>query len=140
LNKIEEYSELYEREKFQVIKAVNEAIESFSDQIGQKGIQVECLIGDDLIVNANYSLVFSIFRNLMENSVNYAGENITITIAKYHDDNMFYYFSFSDNAWESKKNTLPVSSNDFTVSIQAVREKMAARAWACDCKKCHPKF
>jgi two-component system, OmpR family, phosphate regulon sensor histidine kinase PhoR len=97
LNKIEEYSELYEREKVQVKKAVDEAIESFSDQISRKGIQVECSIGDDLVVNANYSLVFSIFRNLMENSVSYAGENITISIAKYHEDNMFYYFSFADN-------------------------------------------
>lgn len=97
LNKIEEYSELYEREKVQIKQAVNEAIESFSDQISQKEIQVECSIGDDLIVNANYSLMFSIFRNLMENSVNYAGYHTTITIAKYHEDNTFYYFSFSDN-------------------------------------------
>ncbi len=97
LNKIEEYSDLYEREKVPVKKAVDEAIESFSDQIIHKNIHVDCSIGDDLIVNANYSLVFSVFRNLMENSVNYGGENITITIAKYHEDNMFYYFSFSDN-------------------------------------------
>ena len=33
----------------------------------------------------------------MENSVNYGGENITISITKYHEDNTFYYFSFSDN-------------------------------------------
>lgn len=97
LNKIEEYSELYIREKVEIKKAINEAIESFSDQIKQKAIQVECSIGDDVIVNANYSLIFSVFRNLMENSVNYGGENITISITKYHEDNAFYYFSFSDN-------------------------------------------
>jgi two-component system phosphate regulon sensor histidine kinase PhoR len=97
LNKIEEYSELYIREKVQVKKVIDEVIESFGDLISQKAIQVECEIEDDLIVNANYSLVFSVFRNLMENSVNYGGENITISITKYHEDNMFYYFSFSDN-------------------------------------------
>ena len=97
LNKIEEYSELYAREKVQIIKAVNEAIESFSDLIRQKAIHVECSLEDNLIVNANYSLVFSIFRNLMENAVNYAGDNITISINKYHEDNAFYYFSFADN-------------------------------------------
>jgi len=97
LNKIEEYSELYVREKVQIKKAINEAIESFSDLIRQKGIQIDCTIADDLIINANYSLIFSVFRNLMENSVNYGGDNITISITKYHEDNTFLYFSFSDN-------------------------------------------
>jgi two-component system OmpR family sensor kinase/two-component system phosphate regulon sensor histidine kinase PhoR len=97
LNKIEEYSELYTREKVQVKKVINEAIESFSDQIRQKVIQVECSIEEDVIVNANYSLMFSVFRNLMENAVNYGGENILISITKYHEDNTFYYFSFADN-------------------------------------------
>jgi two-component system phosphate regulon sensor histidine kinase PhoR len=97
LNKIEEYSELYTREKVQIKKVIDETIESFSDQIRQKAIQMECTIEDDLIVNANYSLIFSVFRNLMENSVNYGGENITISITKYHEDSAYYYFSFSDN-------------------------------------------
>jgi two-component system phosphate regulon sensor histidine kinase PhoR len=97
LNKIEEYSELYIREKVQVQKAINEAIESFSDQITLKKIQVECSVAEDLVIEANYSLIFSIFRNLMENSVNYAGENTTISISKYHEDSNFHYFSFSDN-------------------------------------------
>jgi two-component system, OmpR family, phosphate regulon sensor histidine kinase PhoR len=97
LNKIEEYSELYAREKVLIKNVINEAIESFSDQIRQKGIRVEFDIEEDLIVNANYSLIFSVFRNLLENSVNYGGENFTISINKYHEDNTFQYFSFSDN-------------------------------------------
>ena len=105
LNKIEEYSELYEREKVEVKKAVNEAIESFSVQIDQKGIQVECSIEENLIVNANYSLIFSVFRNLMENAVNYGGD--IITIAKYHEDNIYYYFSFSDNGPGVEEEHLP---------------------------------
>ena len=97
LNKIEEYSELYVREKVQIKNAINEAIESFSDQIKQKNIQIECTVDEELIINANHSLIFSVFRNLMENSVNYGGDNITISITKYHEDNSFFYFSFSDN-------------------------------------------
>ena len=97
LNKIEEYSELYTREKVQIKRVINETIESFNDQIRQKNIQIECPIEDDVIINANHSLIFSVFRNLMENSVNYGGENITISITRYHEDNAFYYFSFSDN-------------------------------------------
>ena len=97
LNKIEEYSELYAREEVQITQAINEVTESFSDQIKLKNITVECLIDEQLIVNANFSLIFSVFRNLMENSINYAGENTIISITKYHEDNSFHYFSFSDN-------------------------------------------
>ena len=97
LNKIEEYSELYTREKVQIKRVINETVESFIDQIRQKNIQIECPIEDDVIINANHSLIFSVFRNFMENSVNYGGENITISISRYHEDNAFYYFSFSDN-------------------------------------------
>ena len=46
---------------------------------------------------ANRSLVYSIFRNLMDNALNYAGEKITIDINCYRDDEEFVYFSFSDN-------------------------------------------
>jgi len=97
LNKIEEYSELYTRENVEIKKVINEAIESFSDLIKQKEILVECSVGEDVVVIANSSLIFSVFRNLMENSVNYGGENITIYITRYHEDNAFHYFSFSDN-------------------------------------------
>ncbi|MEI6139580.1 MAG: ATP-binding protein [Mariniphaga sp.] len=97
LNKIEEYSDLYVREKVVLLKVIEEAVEGLSDKIREKGINVDCLIDKGLIVNANSSLVFSVLRNLIENSVNYGGNGITIYISKYHDDNEFYYFSFADN-------------------------------------------
>ena len=58
---------------------------------------VEVDVDYDLAVKGNYSLVFSIFQNLMENALNYAGENITITIKHYLEDDKFHYFAFSDN-------------------------------------------
>ena len=97
LNKIEEYSDLYPHEKVNMKKAVNEVIESFSDQISRKGITLENNLEDDLTVNANYSLVLTIFRNLLDNSIDYGGSDITIQISKYHEDQVYYYFSFSDN-------------------------------------------
>ncbi len=97
LNKIEESSELYSREKVEVKKLVDEVVESFSDIIRNKSISIESSIEDHVTVIANYSLVFSVFRNLMENSLNYGGENIIISISHYHEDTNFHYFSFSDN-------------------------------------------
>jgi len=50
-----------------------------------------------VVLNANYSLLFSVFRNLMENSLNYGGDGIKIELNNYHEDANYHYFSFSDN-------------------------------------------
>lgn len=48
-------------------------------------------------IKGNNSLLYSIFRNLLDNALTYGGENITVEINCYREDNEFYYLSFSDN-------------------------------------------
>lgn len=50
----------------------------------------------DLILNANKNLIYSIFRNLTENSIRYAGKGEKIKIELKSEDKDFYYFSFYD--------------------------------------------
>ena len=50
----------------------------------------------DIVVRGNYSLLYSIFRNLMDNAINYAGMGTTIEIsAKQQPDD--WHFTFTDN-------------------------------------------
>jgi two-component system phosphate regulon sensor histidine kinase PhoR len=97
LNKIEESSDLYPKSQIAVKKLLEEVIESFHDQIHHKAVVIESNIESTVSLNANYSLLFSVFRNLMENSLNYGGEGIKIEISNYHEDNNYHYFSFADN-------------------------------------------
>jgi two-component system, OmpR family, phosphate regulon sensor histidine kinase PhoR len=97
LNKIEESPELYPLEKVVVKNVISDVLESFSDTLKNRSAEIVTLVSDDVTVNMNSSLLFSVFRNLVENSLNYGGDPITITISNYHEDNNYYYFSFSDN-------------------------------------------
>jgi len=107
LNKIEESSELYPKGSIRVKKLVEEVIESFNDLILQKSVTVEMNIAGEVVVTANYSLLFSVFRNLMENSLNYGGSGITIQLSNYHDDNNYHYFSFADTGPGVEEEHLP---------------------------------
>jgi two-component system OmpR family sensor kinase/two-component system phosphate regulon sensor histidine kinase PhoR len=97
LNKIEESSDLYPKNQIMIKKLVDEVIESFHDQIQQKSVTVVSNIAGNVVLNANYSLLFSVFRNLMENSLNYGGDGIKIELNNYHEDANYHYFSFADN-------------------------------------------
>ena len=50
----------------------------------------------EIVVDGNRNLVYSIFRNLTDNVIRYAGEDVDIHIGIYNEDKQFYYFSYAD--------------------------------------------
>ena len=67
-----------------------------SISLQEKGIDMQWSIDDNLHIKGNKNLLYSIFRNLTDNVIRYAGENIKIRINMYNEDKDFYYFSFYD--------------------------------------------
>ncbi len=97
LNKLDETGSSFPFEEVDVAAVVKEVRENLIKSINERNINVDISIDADAKVTANRSLVVSIFQNLMENAVTYAGENITITIKNLPGGPDYQRFSFADN-------------------------------------------
>ena len=97
LNRLDEASEMFELSEVNIRKLVGEIEKECSKEMEEKKITTEVVLPGNPSVYGNYSLLYSIFRNLYDNAIAYAGEGIRITVNCYKEDPKFYYFSFSDN-------------------------------------------
>lgn len=98
LTRLEDAAEMIDVEKINVSEIVATVLKEVSLNLNEKHIRVNNnLLNKNIEIVGNQSLLYSIFRNLMDNSISYAGENIDITIDCFTEDDKFFYFSFSDN-------------------------------------------
>ncbi|MDO9153538.1 MAG: ATP-binding protein [Paludibacter sp.] len=97
LNKIDEAKKLFEKEPCNIAQIIEDVLYDVHLQIEQKSCVVNKNFHHNLPIQGNRSLLYSIFRNLIDNALTYAGEQLTIELNCYREDEQFYYFSFSDN-------------------------------------------
>jgi two-component system OmpR family sensor kinase/two-component system phosphate regulon sensor histidine kinase PhoR len=97
LNNIEDAGELFPFKPVDIKKIVDEVYENFANRMHERTIKFESNIKKGTVIRGNDSLLFSVFQNFVENSINYGGTGITISIKMYHEDEKFYFFSYSDD-------------------------------------------
>ena len=61
-----------------------------------RGMKFHNFLPEDIVVNGNEQLIYSIFRNLMDNAIAYAGENTIISLSA-TESKTHWHFTFSDN-------------------------------------------
>lgn len=96
LTRMDEAPDLMVKEYVDLSQLVKNILNEVALNIEEKQITVLNRLPEDLKINGNSSLLYSIFRNLMDNAIAYAGIGITVTIECFREDENFYYFSFSD--------------------------------------------
>ena len=63
------------KEKVKVLDIINEVKDNFKSAIENRGMKVEVNVDKNVYITCNQSLITSVFQNLLENSVNYSGNN-----------------------------------------------------------------
>ncbi len=96
LTQIEEGGDSLGTEKLNVSGIVTEVLEEFKDRIRKNGVNVENLLPHELEMTGNRTLVTAIFSNLIENSLKYGGEHITIHIEQSGYKNGRCFFKYYD--------------------------------------------
>ncbi len=97
LNKLDESSESFELDEINLLDIVDSVIQDVSLALEEKNMHTEVKLPEDLVIKGNVSQIYSIFRNLIDNSILYAGVGTTIFIECYRTDSEFVYLSVADN-------------------------------------------
>lgn len=96
LTRMDEAANMIDMEKVDISVLVTNIVNEVSLELEEKHITVVNSLKPKIQLRGNYSLLYSIFRNLMDNAIAYAGNDIHINISCFREDEHFYYFSFAD--------------------------------------------
>ncbi len=107
LIRMDEASKDFEVSEVDIYNLVTSIKNEVAQQLEEKHMKMLVLIPPDLIVNGNQPLLYSVFRNLTDNAIAYAGEGTVITVRYRDEEDGRYFFSFSDNGEGVAEEHLP---------------------------------
>jgi two-component system OmpR family sensor kinase/two-component system phosphate regulon sensor histidine kinase PhoR len=84
-------------EAVDLVPIVSGMLLEVANKVAEQKMMVVNNLPEKLLLTGDPSMLYSIFRNLTDNAISYAGEGAVITISNFRSDEQFYYFSFADN-------------------------------------------
>ena len=107
ITKTDEAPDTIKREELPVGRIVADIIEELRTPMEEAEMTCDNAVAPDIRIHGNYSLVYSIFRNLMENSIRYSGRGTRMKVECYNQDAEFCYFRFYDTGTGVPEEHLP---------------------------------
>ncbi len=96
LNKMDYAPEILKMERIDLSAMVADIVQESEQALAAKQMAFRNCLPQDICIQGNWQLLYSIFRNLTDNAINYAGANTTIELsAEQLPDG--WHFTFSDN-------------------------------------------
>lgn len=96
ISKMEEKSSKFQKENIDLYTVANEVFDEFSGRIAAQNVKVENKLSAGTVLTGNKTLVYTIIKNLVENSLKYAGNDITIHLECYSSIDKFCYLTYYD--------------------------------------------
>ena len=97
ISKIEEKSSNFKKAELDMFDVAKEVFDEFSERTAAANVTVENNIAQGTLMVANRTLIYSILRNLVENSLKYAGSGVTIHLESFYiPSDKCYYITYYD--------------------------------------------
>lgn len=96
LNRLDDAPELMPFEEVDIAKTVSQIMKETALEMEHRHMTFDNQLPPALIVQGNPSMIYSIFRNLTDNAISYAGDGTTVTLSA-RQDAAKWHFTFSDN-------------------------------------------
>ncbi|MCR4659448.1 MAG: HAMP domain-containing histidine kinase [Bacteroidales bacterium] len=112
IGRIEESADLFPLEPVSLSATADEARNELADRLADRRVAFSSTL-PDITINGNHSLLYAIFRNLLENTVAYAGEDIKAGLELYKEDPERLYLRYYDTGCGIDPKYLPVIFDRF---------------------------
>lgn len=96
LTKIEEVPDRFELEQVRMEELLDELANDLSDKLKEKNNSLRIEVNNSVEIYGSRTLLYSIFRNLIENAISYGGEKIDIVVRCYNENEDTYFFELYD--------------------------------------------
>ncbi len=97
LTKIDAKAQSLKSENLNISQVIANVYEDTSSALQEKNIKVAIDVPNDIVIAGNRNLLYSIFRNLTENVMRHAGNDVDIHVKMYGVKDGKAYFIFADN-------------------------------------------
>ncbi len=106
LNRMDYATDVLSMERVDISVMMADIVEETALAVASKRMQLKNCLPQDVSIDGNWSLVYSIFRNLVDNAINYAGEGTTMELSA-EDKGNCWAFTFKDNGVGIAEKHLP---------------------------------